>query len=198
MLKTRIAAGATAIVLGISGVAFANADGSADVQANLSASTAAADLDASAQSQTSASVATPATMDDSSSTSVTSGSSTTSVTTAGSSTTSVTVDDNSRTSTTIHDSTSTTIDDRSGDDDSSFGQETRTTVTLGLATHTIGEAGTVTVNGMTLVAVQANAGWTYEIDEVSTDRIRVEFEKGEIDAEFELRVDGELRIKIHD
>jgi hypothetical protein len=51
---------------------------------------------------------------------------------------------------------------------------------------------------MTLVAIQANAGWSYEIDEVSTDRIRVEFEKGEIDAEFELRADGELRIKIHD
>jgi hypothetical protein len=71
-------------------------------------------------------------------------------------------------------------------------------VNLGLATHFIGEAGTVTVNGMTLVAIQANAGWSYEIDEVSTDRIRVEFEKGEIDAEFELRADGELRIKIHD
>jgi hypothetical protein len=196
MLKTRIAAGATAIVLGISGVALANAGQSADAQADLGASTAAAAFDVSGQTQTSASVSTPTTANDSSN--VTSASSSTSVTTAGSSTTSVTIDDDSRTSTTIDDSrTSTTIDDRSGDD-SSFERETRATVNLGLATHFIGEAGTVTVNGMTLVAIQANAGWSYEIDEVSTDRIRVEFEKGEIDAEFELRADGELRIKIHD
>lgn len=189
MLTRRIAALVTTIVLGVSGVALAHGGSS---------------VEADASTQTAVSLGTTATTsDDSTSTSMTSstagsstsvtaaGSSTTSATVAGSSTTSVTTG-SSTTSSTIDDdsTTSTTIDDR---DD-----RIRTTVQLGLATYTVGEAGTVTVNGMTLVAVQANTGWTVQIDEVSADKIKIEFEKGETDAEFELRADGELRIRTHD
>ena len=197
MLTNRIAAGATAIVLGISGVALANADITAETQSEASAQTPAGPANASAQTEANASVSLPTTsvtVDDTSWT--TDGSTSVSIE-AGAKTeveanTSTTVHDT--TSTTMDDSTTTTIDDRSGSDDSEE-QEVRSVVSLGLTTYTVGEAGTVIVDGMTVVGITTNLGWTVEIDEISSERIKIEFEKGELNARFELRSDGELRIK---
>jgi cytoskeletal protein RodZ len=191
MLTNRIAAGAAVILLGISGVALANVDIATETQSEVQ--TPAASADVAAQTETSASAslpATPVTVDHTSSTV------SASVEVEGDAevdaSTSTT---HHTTSTTIQGSTSTTIDDRPGGDDSDE-QEARSLVSLGLTTYTVGEAGTVSVDGMTLVAVTTNLGWTVEIDEVSSERIRIEFEKGELNARFELRSDGELRIRI--
>jgi hypothetical protein len=191
MLTNRIAAGAAVILLGISGVALANVDIATETQSEVQ--TPAASADVAAQTETSASAslpATPVTVDHTSSTV------SASVEVEGDAevdaSTSTT---HNTTSTTIQGSTSTTIDDRPGGDDSDE-QEARSLVSLGLTTYTVGEAGTVSVDGMTLVAVTTNLGWTVEIDEVSSERIRIEFEKGELNARFELRSDGELRIRI--
>lgn len=176
MLTTRIAAGATAMVLGISGVALANADLTGEVQTEthteVSTPAASADLGAETETNATVSVSSPTTAPEASTTSVTSA--TTSTTAAA---------------------TSTTVDDRPGTDDGAE-VETRAIVSLDLNTYTVGEAGTVTVDGTTLVAVDANPGWTVDVEEASADRIKIEFENGERDAEFELRIEGELRIKI--
>ena len=192
MLTNRIAAGAAVILLGISGVALANVDIATETQSEVQ--TPATSADVATQTETSASVSLPAapvTVDDHTTSTVSA-----SVEVEGDAevdaSTSTT---HHTTSTTIQGSTSTTIDDRSGGDDSDE-QEARSLVSLGLTTYTVGEAGTVSVDGMTLVAVTTNLGWTVEIDEVSSERIRIEFEKGELNARFELRSDGELRIRI--
>lgn len=179
MLSTRIAAGATAVLLGISGVALANGGVSGEIESQTQISTPAASAGVTTETEASAAVSSPST--------TTHEGSTTSVTSA---TTSVT----SGTTPTTVDSTSTTVDDNPGTDDRDE-QETRSVVSLDLNTYTVGEAGTVTVAGMAIVAVDANPGWTVEIEEASADRIKIEFENGERDVEFELRVDGELRIK---
>ncbi|MFP5333310.1 MAG: hypothetical protein ACLGHX_13245, partial [Acidimicrobiia bacterium] len=66
----------------------------------------------------------------------------------------------------------------------------------GLRTYTVGTAGTVVMDGMVLVGVTTNPGLTVEIDESSSERIKVEFENGEAEAEFELRIDGGLEISL--
>lgn len=199
MSMNRIAAAATVMVLGVSGVALAQ--GGIDLSAEQSTEASAnANVPASVPSSNAVfglSVAAEATSNTS---------------TSATRPTTTTIDDRTRrdfaTTTTIDDrsrrdfATTTTIDDRSRrnsattsttiDDDSN---ERRATVELGLRTYTVGEAGTVTVNGLTLLAVDANAGWTVEVNEVSTDRIKVRFHQGEQRAEFELRIDGELRIR---
>lgn len=183
MLTTRIAAGVVAAVLGVSGVAVngnltTEADTETKVETPATQVDIAAEADAAARTTTveslnaeaesNAAVVADISVDD---------------------TTPTTADD-----TNTDGSTSTTVDD-SGADDS---DESRSIVTLGLETYTVADAGTVTVNGMTVVAVDVNPGWTVEIDEASSDRIRIEFEHGETDVEFELRSDGELRISSYD
>lgn len=174
MLTNQIAAGITAVILAISGVALTANDDNAAVGANAAA-------------QVAASSSTAVTVDDS---------------------TATTIDDD-RTSTTVDDSTSTTMDDSSDDDSTSTttpdddststttpdDSDARQVVELGMRSYTVGSAGTVVMDGMVLVGVTTNPGWTVEIDESSTDRIKVEFENGEAEAEFELRIDGRLEIK---
>jgi len=196
MRTSRIAAGVTVIVLGISGVALANASLGTDAGSKVEVVTPTVDL--KANSQTSASVASASTEDNvkarvddnsSGSTAVTTDDSRTrgTSTTSSTSTTSTTLSNSGSTST-----TSTTIRSNASGE-----WETRTTVSLGLATYAVADGGTVTVNGMTVVAVQATPGWTVEMREVSDDRIKIRFRQGEDKAEFELRDDGELRIKFH-
>lgn len=194
MRKTRIAAATAAVVLAISSVALAN--GSAD-----SASEPRTGVTTTSPTQN---VATSSTSPSGPSTTTVTVASTSTPTSEGSTTT---IDD--RTPTTTRNTTSTTIDDRTStttggttsttiDDADNRTDETRSVNSAELRTYTVGDAGTVTVQGMHLIAVDANPGWTVEIDEASDDRIKVEFERGEIDAEFELRSNGELRIRTHD
>ena len=180
MLSTRIAAGATALVLGISGVALANAgvSGEIETETETHVSIPAATAGVTTETETSVAASPSTTPREGSTTSLTSA------------TTPTTVDS---TSTTV-DSTATTVDDNPVTDDRNE-LESRSIVSLDLNTYAVGEAGTVTVNGMALVTVDANPGWTVEIEEASTDKIKIEFENGEREVEFELRVDGELRIK---
>ena len=194
MRKTRIAAATAAVVLAISSVALANGsvDSSTDIRTDVTASSPTT-VDASrptsgGPSTTTVTVSSTSNPTPSSTATSTPASTSTSMP-HGSTTTSL--DD--RTSTTIGGTTSTTIDDSSNRDD-----DTRSVVSLEVRTYTVGDAGTVTTEGTHLIAVDANAGWTVEVDEASADRIRVEFERGEVDAEFEVRSDGELRIRTHD
>ena len=192
MRKSRIAAAAAAVVLAISSVALAN--GSVESSTDTSTDVAAFspkvphDFRPASTGPTTTTVTVASTSTPSSTATYPPASTSTSMP-HGSTTTSL----NDHTSTTIGGTSSMTIDDSSHRDD-----VTRSVVSLELRTYTVGEAGTVTVEGMNLIAVDANAGWTMEIDEASTDRIRVEFERGEVDAEFELRSDGELRLRTHD
>lgn len=188
MRTTRIAAATAAVILAISSVALAN--GTIDSSTDATTSSPARNVDVSSTSSPEP-FTTAVTVASSSSAMSTPGSSPTSTPTSTPGGSTTTVDD--RTSTTVDATTSTTIDDSSDRD-----QETRSVVSLALRTYTVGEAGSVTVDGMRLVAVDANNGWSVEIDEASSDRIKVEFERGEVDAEFDLRADGELRIRTHD
>ena len=108
-------------------------------------------------------------------------------TTMGGGSTSTTIDDDS-TSTTIDDDTSTTVDD---DTPSGSGSET----------YTVGGAATVTVSWadgkMSLSGVSLGDGWRIEKQEVRSDRVKLEFENGDDDAEFDARFsDGALRVEI--
>jgi hypothetical protein len=184
----RIAAAATVIVIGVSSVALANAGLSGDVETDTTVRSAAGRTDSETRTSASIAVSTPSTtFDDRTSTTHAS-----LPTTVG--------EDRSTTSTTFDDrggsNTSTTFDDRRGSDDGARDESrTRTVVELDLHTYTVGEAGTITVDGMTLVAIDANPGWKVEIDEVSASRIKIEFERDGSEVRFELRSDGELRIR---
>ncbi|MDX1449204.1 MAG: hypothetical protein R3246_09095 [Acidimicrobiia bacterium] len=176
MLTNQIAAAVTAVVLAVSGVALTAGDDTATVEAGTSA-----------EAQGSTSV----TVDDSPSTTV-EGESSTSVTIEGS--TSTTIDDDNETDDDNDDTTSTTVGD-DDDDDSETDDDARPAVELGMRSYTVGNAGTVVMDGMVLVGVIANPGWTVEIDEASADRVEIEFVNGEAEAEFELRIDGRVEIK---
>lgn len=179
MLTNQIAAGITAVVLAVSGVALTAGDDSAAVEAGAAA-------------QVAAESSTAVTVDDST------------PTTADHDTTSTTVDDT--TPTTIDDTTSTTVDDdptstTTPDDDTTTtttpdDSDARQVVELGLRSYAVGDAGTVVMDGNVLVGVTVNAGWTFEIDESDADRVRVHFENGEAEAEFDLQVGSRLEITI--
>ncbi len=174
MRSNRLAAGVVAIVLGISGVALASAELGADIGPTAKAEATAAgggvavDVTAAARTRTSA----PDTSVPNDDRTPTTGPSTT--TTAPGTT------------------TSTSLDDRSHDDD----HGDRRVVALDVRTHAAADAATVTVAGMTLVAVDVNPGWSFEVDEASARRIRISFERDGQEVEFELRADGELRVKL--
>lgn len=130
-----------------------------------------------------------------------------STTAAGSS--SSTVDDS--TSTTVGESTSTTVDDSTS---TTNGDHTSTTIddststTMGDAptgsgseTYTVGGVATVTVSWaggkMSLGAVSVADGWIIEKKEIRSDRVKLEFENGDDEAEFEVRFDhGSIRVEI--
>lgn len=110
--------------------------------------------------------------------------------------TSTTVDDDD------HDdgdaSTSTTFDDDGNDDDSA---NAGPTAALGLHTYVVSGVGEVTIevlsNGLGLVAVNA-PDWTVAIDGTEDDKIKIDFRRGEAEAEFEaeLHSSGGLSIEI--
>lgn len=181
MLTNQIAAGVTAVILAISGVALTAGDDNASVEAN-----AAAQVAASGSTAVTVDDSTVTTMDDDS----------TSTTVEDSTSTTIDDDDSTSTTTPDDDSTSTTTpDDDSTSTTTPDDSDARQVVELGMRSYTVGNAGTVVMDGMVLVGVTTNPGWTVEIDESSADRIKVEFENGEAEAEFELRVDGRLEIK---
>ena len=58
---------------------------------------------------------------------------------------------------------------------------------------------TVGISGgrLSLVSVAANSGWSYEVDKAEPDDVRVEFEKGDSEAEIRVRInDGHLEVEI--
>ena len=98
-------------------------------------------------------------------------------------------------STTSVPSTSTTIPDDDDDDDKIGGH-----VQLGVKTYAAAEAGTVTVehtaSGLVLLAVSPASGWEAEVDEARSDRIEIDFEHGEAEVRFRLRVEADGRIEL--
>jgi hypothetical protein len=121
--------------------------------------------------------------------------STTSIGLVDTSSTSTTLADNT-TSTSIDDTTSTSIDDHNRG-------ETRgpAPVNTSPTSYQVGTAGTVTVqiSGGQLVLLSATpaSGWHAEVDRADGEEIRVEFENGEADAEFEATAhNGELRVRV--
>jgi hypothetical protein len=163
-------------------------------------------------SVTSSTGATSSTLDDATSTTVDDRTSTTfddddATSTTFDDDTSTTIDDNvtsttlddDATSTTFDDSTSTTIDD--DDDTTSTTVREETPPTDRSVTYQVANAGSVTVRisdgQLTLLDVQANSGWTFEVDDSGGDTVRVEFERGDDDVEFRLQFHGsELRLEI--
>lgn len=201
MSTTRIVAAITVVLLAVSGVALASGGSGVDVRSDSDVSATAdagsgvaASVDATTSGSAGTSDGVAAAFG--ASTDATIGATSTTIDDDSSTTTSSTPTTVATTSTTVQSTTSTTFDDRGGDDDRRGDDEIRAGVTLGLRTYDVAEAGTVTVEGMTVVSVNVNPGWTFEVDEASSDRIRVEFHSGEQEAEFELEVGGELRIEL--
>lgn len=191
MLTNQIAAGITAVVLAVSGVALTAEDDSANVETATSAEVAvngSSDVTAGDEG---------AKADLAATTDITiSADGTTDVSIAGDDHSSdleaeaeaeaeaeveseagVTGDD---------DTTSTTTSD----------DDARQVIEVGLTSYTVGTAGTVVMDGSVLVGVTANPGWSFEIDESNEDRVRVHFQNGEAEAEFDLQVDSRLEITI--
>jgi hypothetical protein len=127
----------------------------------------------------------------------------------GSSTSSIV--DNSSTSTTIDDhggSTNTTIDDHGGTtnstvDDHDDKDEVRAPAPVNSdpTSYNVGGAGTVTVQIVTgqlvLLDVTATNGWSFEVDKSDGRDVRIEFQSGELEAEFEAKLrDGQIRIEV--
>ncbi|HEX7097821.1 MAG TPA: hypothetical protein VF377_01165 [Acidimicrobiia bacterium] len=159
--------------------------------------------------------------DDSSTTTVVTTPSTSSSTTPS---TSTTVDDDGTTSTSVGSapSTSTTIDDSPSTtgpsttsttlDDDHDDATTSTSTTIdddvvdipdGTRTFDAGAAGSITVGirsgSLSLVSVNANSGWSYEIDKARSDDIEVEFTQGDADVEIRVRIhDGRLEARLDD
>jgi hypothetical protein len=128
------------------------------------------------------------------------------------SSTSATFDDNGRTTnTTIDDhggTTNTTIDDHGGTtnttiDDHDDEDESRSPapVNSNPTSYQVGGAGTVTVQivagQLVLLDVTATQGWTVEVDKSGGRDIKIEFESGESEAEFEAKLrDGQIRVEV--
>ncbi len=200
MRKTLGAIVAAATAMSLLGVAWATEDGGVGAGGELQSETAVS------SSITTADEGTPVTVgaDDSTSTSIGDGD-TTDTSVAG--LTSDTVDDASQnsTSTTLDDdddrdedsTTSTTLDDDDEDDEASAG----VTTDLGMHTYVVSGVGEVTIDiqssGLTLVGVNA-PNWTVDIEKSEGDRIRIEFRRGEGEAEFEaeLHSSGALSVEI--
>jgi hypothetical protein len=118
-------------------------------------------------------------------------------------TTNTTIDDHGGTTRTTFDDhddkdeTGTTIDDHDDED------ETRSPAPVNSdpTSYQVGGAGTVTVQIVTgqlvLLDVTATNGWSFEVDESGGRDIKIEFESGESEAEFEAKLrDGQIRIEV--
>ncbi|HVR76970.1 MAG TPA: hypothetical protein VMS99_01120 [Acidimicrobiia bacterium] len=124
------------------------------------------------------------------------------------SSTSTSVDSASTSSTVDNSSTSTTIDDHGGTtnttiDDHGDKDETRSPAPVNSdpTSYQVGGAGTVTVQIVTgqlvLLDVTATKGWSFEVDKSGGRDIKIEFESGESEAEFEAKLrDGQIRIEV--
>ena len=195
MRKTLGTIVAVATALSLIGVAWASDDvgAEADLQGETAVSSSITISDDSSSG----------TGDDSTSTSINDGGSTdTTLTDATSST--LDDDEDTTTSTTLDDDqedaddskTSTTLD-REDDDDDSADQA----IDFGVHTYAVAGVGEVTIevlsDGLRLVSVNA-PGWTIEIDKAESDKIEIEFRRGEEEAEFEaeLHSNGGLSIEI--
>jgi hypothetical protein len=130
-------------------------------------------------------------------------------TTAGDSTSTSVADDN--TSSTVGDSTSTTIDDSTSttvDDTTSTTIDDSTSTTMddapkgsGSESYNVGGVATVTIawadGRMSLVSVSLADGWSIDKQDVRSDRVKLEFENGDDEAEFEAKFDdGGTRVEI--
>lgn len=177
---TKLVATGTSVLtaLLVVGVAWAATgdDTSPTVTSADSSSTTSAETETSVTSDTSGS-STPTTSDD-----------TTSTSTRGSTSTSLDDDDgSSSTSTSTPSSTSTS----SGSSTSTSLDDSELAPPDGVSTYAISGVGTVTIEvrggSLHLLAVSA-PGWQHEIDKAETDRVEIEFESGEAEAEFEARI----------
>ncbi|HEX2154998.1 MAG TPA: hypothetical protein VHL52_13610 [Acidimicrobiia bacterium] len=117
--------------------------------------------------------------------------SSTKVTTPSTSTTVESTSTSQATTSTTEGTTSTTIDDN----------DDVVSIPDGVKTLPVDAAGSVTIEirsgRLNLVSVDANGGWSYEVDKAEGDDIRVEFES-DSDTEAELRVrikDGRLEVE---
>jgi hypothetical protein len=123
-------------------------------------------------------------------------SSSTSVTSPNSSSTSVTSSTGSTSVTSSTNSTGTTIDD---DDDDKDDDDKEVVVASG-GTFQVPGVGSVTIDIVDgrLVLVDVSApGWDVNVDKNGTDKIEVEFRKGDAEAEFEAELEtGRLRIEV--
>ncbi len=184
--KTTILGAIVAVILLISGIAWASGVGESN------SGTLSSDASISVGQSSSSSID-----DNSSSTSLDDGSTSTSVddsttSTIDDDTTSTTVDDdNSTTSTTIDNNTTSTID---GDDSAGA-------IADGARSYSVDGVAVVTVNvvagQLQLIGVNLEAGWNADVEKQESDRIRIEFRNGEREAEFEVRLDnGRLRVEV--
>ncbi len=129
--------------------------------------------------------------------------------------TSTTIEDNTSSTVDDDDTTSSTIDDDDVNDDRGKNDDEEddnkghggedddavVAVTDGAHTYQVPGAGSVTINvtggTLELADVQANAGWTTEVDKAQSDRIKVKFRNGESEAEFEAELEhGGITIDI--
>lgn len=97
--------------------------------------------------------------------------------------------------------TSTTLDEDDLDDEDDGEAQAAKSASIGAHTYAVSGVGEVTIEvldtGLRLVAVNAPA-WTVDIEKSEADRIKVEFRRGEDEAEFEaeLHSNGGLSIEI--
>lgn len=187
----------TTIVTALAVVGVAWAGTGADTSASIAADTSA-QVETSTSQDDGSSSTVAATVDSSTSTSVDDDRN------EDSSTTSTSVA--STTSTSAADTTSTSVDDDDDDDDATSTTSTTlddrdgAVVPDEITTHTIPGVGAVTIEAFAgqlfLVSVSA-PGWEVEHDKIESDRIELEFIKGDAEAEFEARIhDARVEVRI--
>jgi hypothetical protein len=199
--KTTILGGIVAVILLISGIAWASGVGESSSETLPTDSSLAVDdsssssIDDNGSSTSLADDSTSTSVDDSTSSTIDDDDSTTSTTIDDN--TSSTIDDDddndSTTSTTIDDNTTSTIDD---DDDNDEGGS----IADGARSFSVDGVAVVTVNVVSgqlqLIGVNLESGWNSTVEKEESDRIEIEFNNGEREAEFEIRLDdGRLRVE---
>jgi hypothetical protein len=92
-------------------------------------------------------------------------------------------------------------DDRDDNRGPGGGDDDAVAIADGIHAFDVAGVARVTVNvasgTLQLVDVEANAGWSAEIDEAEVDRIKVKFRNGENEAEFEAELEhGGLKVEV--
>ena len=182
MLNKMIAIGTSVLTaLLVVGVAWAaTGDTTSPTVTNAGASTSTSSDTATSVTAITTESSTPTTLDDTTSSTnqtVTTIEDSTGTSAAGGATTSTTA--GSTTSTSSGASTSTSFDD------------SKVAPPDGVSSYSIPGVGTVTIEvrggSLHLQAISA-PGWIYEVEKAESDRIEIEFESGEAEAEFEARI----------